>query len=61
MNDSKSIFLSKTAWTNVILAVIAFIGGGNDWVAAHPELIPSAFLILNLIMRAISKDKVFFW
>ena len=58
----KKSWLSKTLWTNLILAVGSlFIPNVNTWVAAHPEVVVIIFTVVNVILRAVTKDKLELW
>ncbi len=61
--NMKSIFASKTFWTNAIIAVVSIVGyfQGADWVAVHPEAVAALGTVvgvLNVILRLITKEPV---
>jgi hypothetical protein len=56
--DSKKWWQSKTIWTNLIMAVAAFIPSVNAWIVANPTMIALAFVIINLILRAVTKSAI---
>lgn len=55
---TKPSYQSKTLWFNLVMAVAAFFPGVSDFVSAHPELVPVAFAVVNIVLRFVSKDKV---
>lgn len=64
----KKPWLSKTVWVNLFLAIVgviaAFVPGASvvtDWVASHGEVVAMVFGLVNLILRAVTKDKLEFW
>ena len=58
----KKSYLSKTLWTNLLLAVLALaVPGIHDWVWAHPEYLVYAYTLVNFVLRKMSKDKVELW
>jgi len=58
MDSSKPLYLSRTLWINLIMAVAAFIPGVGVWIAAHPDLFAGAFSVINIVLRLITKDKL---
>jgi len=54
----KSPLLSKTLWTNALLALFAFFPVVNTWVAANPTVMMIAFSVVNIALRLITKDKL---
>lgn len=55
---SKKPWLSKTIWTNIILAVVAFIPPVQSFLAANPDTIVYVFVVINLLLRLITKGKI---
>jgi len=55
---SKPSFRSKTLWANVLMALAAFSGPGRDFLAANPNVLPIVFMVANVILRAVTKDKI---
>jgi hypothetical protein len=55
---TKSPFKSKTVWTNLLMAVLAFFPGINDFVVENPQTVIILFTVVNLILRAVTKDKI---
>ena len=50
--DSKSVLLSKTCITNLMLAsLFEFHPGWKAWAAAHPDSIVLIYTVLNVVMR----------
>lgn len=56
--NTKKPWQSKTVWTNLILAVVAFMPSVGDWFQANPQVIVVLFTVVNLILRAVTKDKI---
>ncbi len=54
----KSPWRSKTLWTNLLMAALAFFPGVNDFVVENPQTVVILFTIVNLLLRAITKDKI---
>jgi len=54
--QEKSVFLSKTLWVNLILAITAFIPSVGSWIAAHPDVMVWGVTIVNMALRLITKD-----
>ena len=53
----KSIFKSKTFWTN-ILAVGAMVIQGVTGFAVSPEIQATALAVINIILRSVTKEAV---
>ena len=56
--DIKKPWLSKTVWWNFVLAGIAFWPDGAAWVGANMPLCLGAFVVVNLVLRLVTKDKI---
>lgn len=56
--DSKKPWLSKTIWTNVILALVSFFPPVHDYLKANPETLVFIFSIANVILRLITKKEI---
>ncbi len=57
--DTKKPWQSKTIIVNFIAAAGAlFYPPVAQWIAAHPVELASAFSILNIVLRVITKDKI---
>lgn len=57
IQQSKAWYLSKTMWTNFILGVAVYIFpqiGEN----ISEDLLVSIFAVVNIILRAVTKDKI---
>lgn len=54
----KKPWLSKTLWTNVVIAVAAFFPIVRDWISANPAVMAIGFSVINLVLRAITKDEI---
>lgn len=60
--ESKPLYLSKTLWTNVIIAICAmFVPGVAAWIQANPEMVVSIFAGINILLRLITKNGVALW
>ena len=60
--DSKPFYLSKTLWVN-LLAVIAVLVGSKvpavgDFIKQYFSELGSGWAIVNVILRAVSKDQL---
>ncbi len=49
---------SKTVWMNLLAAIAVFLPGVDTFIANHPEQVMLGFTIINLILRALTKDKI---
>jgi flagellar biosynthesis protein FliR len=59
MNDgAKSPIQSKTLWTNLILAIVAFIPAAQVFIQGHPLFLAEGFAVINVGLRLITKDKI---
>lgn len=58
MQDNKMIYQSKTVWVNLIFAIAAFFPSVQQYISSHPELIPTVFAILNILLRIVTKSGV---
>lgn len=58
MTDSKPIWASKTLWVNVIALGAAALNGAAGGVEVSSEETASVLVVLNLIMRAVTKGAV---
>jgi hypothetical protein len=59
MNQNvKPIYFSKTFWVNLIMAMSVMIPEQYKPMAMSPEVHAFIFLIVNTVLRLISKDKV---
>lgn len=56
--QSKKTYLSKTLWMNLVIALSAFFPGVSEWVAGHPDLFMVGFSVINMVLRAVTKDKL---
>ena len=55
---TKKPWFSKTLWTNLVLAVVAFLPGVGDWFSANPTVLPLVFTGANIVLRLVTKDKI---
>ena len=56
--ESKKPWLSKTIWTNLLMAVLAFFPDAQDWIADYPQLVMLLFVGVNVILRLVTKGKI---
>jgi hypothetical protein len=59
--EVKPIYLSKTFWLNVVLALSPLLPGAPEFISAHPEVVAMVFAGLNVALRLISSGKVQLW
>ena len=52
----KKFYLSKTFWINVIAMVGLVVFNKETFIADNPEMIGGVLVVLNLILRAITKE-----
>lgn len=57
MENQKKWWQSKTLWTNFILAGVAFHPQAREKVT--PELLAQVLVVVNMILRFVSKDKLY--
>lgn len=55
----KSIFLSKTFWIQVLTFGLSFIPAVKEYISVHPEIFATVFAFVNVVLRLITKDKVY--
>lgn len=58
MESSKKFYLSKTFWLNLIALVALMVPAVQEIVAKDPEIPAQALVLMNLVLRLISKDKL---
>ena len=56
--ESKAPWLSKSIWTNVIIAGLAFVPSVHQFIVDKPELFAVGWSVVNVILRFVTKDKV---
>lgn len=66
MDTTKKWYLSKTIWANVIIAILgvvsaAYAPAGSFLATYQDQLIVGLFTVVNVIMRAVTKDAIYFW
>jgi hypothetical protein len=49
---------SKTIIANLVLAGLAFVPGGSEWYAAHPDIVAAGFAIVNVVLRFVTKKQI---
>lgn len=54
----KKPWLSKTLWTNLLLALVAFIPTVGEFVGKNPQVVLFFFGAVNMVLRLVTKDKV---
>lgn len=55
---SKTLFGSKTAAVQAVVAIAAFVPSVLDFVKAHPQEVLLGLSVVNLAVRLITKGKV---
>jgi uncharacterized membrane protein YqaE (UPF0057 family) len=58
IQETKKPYLSKTIWTNVILALAAFIPGAQEWIQGNEAVVLAFWAVINIILRLLTKDKI---
>lgn len=58
MPTQKAPYLSKTLWTNAILAGCAFFPGAEAFIMSHPQLIVAVLAGVNFSLRFFTKDQL---
>lgn len=56
--DPKAPWLSKTLWTNVMMAVAAMVPAVQSYVSAHPMVFTMGFAAVNFLLRLVTKNAV---
>lgn len=57
--NKKPAWLSKTLWTNFILALSAlFLPSVGDFIASNPEAAALGWSVINMVLRWASKDQL---
>lgn len=56
--DSKAPWLSKTLWTNAVMAVAAFVPVVSSYIGTHPMVFTVAFAAVNFALRLVTKNAV---
>jgi hypothetical protein len=55
---TKSWYLSKTFWINLVALASVAIPSVQAYVAANPEFYTGIFAFVNLVLRLVTKDKL---
>lgn len=55
---NKPVYLSKTLWMNLVLAIAAFFPVVQVYIAAHPEAVALFFVGVNVVLRLVTKTGV---
>ena len=58
MEQKKNTFLSKTLWTNFLVAGAAFFPVASDWMATNPTVMIVVFALVNIVLRLVTKEKL---
>lgn len=59
MEESKKPWQSKTILVNFAAAAGAlFYPPVAEWIAANPGILASAFAVLNILLRLVTKDRI---
>ena len=56
--EAKPFWQSKTLWVNVIAFGAGALSSAVGWLTVSPEETAATFVVLNLIMRAVTKGAV---
>ena len=56
MQESKKPWKSKTILANLVVAVVAFFPSVQESVS--PEIVAQALVVINIVLRMITKDKI---
>lgn len=59
MEEKKSIFLSKTLWMNLVMAIAAFFPVIHEWITANPETYAMAWSVINVGLRLLTKKELY--
>lgn len=59
--ETKPVYLSKTVWTNLLLAVAVFYGPASQYLQGHPDILAIVFSGVNLVLRFATKAKLALW
>jgi hypothetical protein len=55
----KSFLKSKTFWTNIVIGAASFIPPVKEFLVSNPETAVSMISAINVVLRFISKGKIF--
>jgi hypothetical protein len=63
LTETKKPYLSKTLWTNAVVALFAIVGA---WVPQVQEVMSEAnviliFSVINVVLRLVTKSKLELW
>lgn len=58
METTKKPWESKTIWLNLLGVVGQFIPSVAEWTSTHADIVLAAFAVVNIILRAVTKDKI---
>ena len=58
MEQGKSLLQSKTFWTNLVMGLASFLIPKEYGDMLSPEILASVFVVVNIVLRLISKDSV---
>lgn len=57
--EGKKPWLSKTLWSNFLLAVLSlFVPPVRDFFLENPKVLPVIFAGVNFVLRLITKDRI---
>ena len=56
--ESKPCYLSKTLWTNVIMFAATALNTAFPTVEIGPEFTAGVFVVVNTILRAVTKGAI---
>lgn len=58
MEEAKPFYLSKTLWTNVLMFAVTALNTAFPTVEIGPEFTAGVFVIVNTILRAVTKGAI---
>lgn len=56
--ETKPFYLSKTFWINVLALVAIMVPASASFIQANFTEAGVAWVVINLVLRAVSKDKL---
>lgn len=60
--EDKPWYLSKTLWTNTIMAVLALAyPPAKEYLTANPAIFVTVFSVVNIVLRLVTKQGLSFY
>ncbi len=56
--NQKPFYQSKTLWMNLLMAIVAFIPPAKEFITNNPEVVSIGFVVINMVLRLITKDEL---